>query len=79
MHHRPFATRVEAEAAIREYIERSFTIASTATHGLATWHRLSSPSPTGGQSLEAEVFYVLCLDGQCRVLYPALIGEGTVK
>jgi len=26
-----------------------------------------------------EVFYVLCLDSQCRVLYPALIGEGTVK
>ena len=26
-----------------------------------------------------EVFYVLCLDTQCRVLYPALIGEGTVK
>ena len=26
-----------------------------------------------------EVFYVLCLDTQCRVIYPALIGEGTVK
>ncbi len=26
-----------------------------------------------------EVFYVLCLDTQCRVLYPALISEGTVK
>jgi DNA repair protein RadC len=26
-----------------------------------------------------EVFYVLCLDSQCRVLYPGLIGEGTVK
>ncbi|MDA8164490.1 MAG: DNA repair protein RadC [Desulfobacteraceae bacterium] len=26
-----------------------------------------------------EVFYALCLDTQCRVLYPALIGEGTVK
>ena len=26
-----------------------------------------------------EVFYVLCLDTQCRVLYPALLGEGTVK
>ncbi len=26
-----------------------------------------------------EVFYVLCLDSQCRVRYPALIGEGTVK
>jgi DNA repair protein RadC len=26
-----------------------------------------------------EVFYVLCLDSRCRVLYPALIGEGTVK
>jgi len=26
-----------------------------------------------------EVFYVLCLDSHCRVLYPALIGEGTVK
>jgi DNA repair protein RadC len=26
-----------------------------------------------------EVFYVLCLDTQCRLLYPALIGEGTVK
>lgn len=26
-----------------------------------------------------EVFYVLCLDTQCRVVYPALISEGTVK
>jgi DNA repair protein RadC len=26
-----------------------------------------------------EAFYALCLDSQCRVLYPALIGEGTVK
>nr|VFK24864.1 MAG: DNA repair protein RadC [Candidatus Kentron sp. LFY] len=26
-----------------------------------------------------EVFYVLCLDTQCRVLYPALLGKGTVK
>ncbi|VFM96474.1 MAG: DNA repair protein RadC [Candidatus Kentron sp. G] len=26
-----------------------------------------------------EVFYVLCLDTQCRALYPALLGEGTVK
>lgn len=26
-----------------------------------------------------EVFYVLCLDSQCRILYPALISEGTVK
>lgn len=26
-----------------------------------------------------EVFYVICLDSQLRVLYPALIGEGTVK
>lgn len=26
-----------------------------------------------------EVFYVLCLDSQLRVLYPALISEGTVK
>lgn len=26
-----------------------------------------------------EVFYVLCLDTHCRVLYPALIGQGTVK
>lgn len=26
-----------------------------------------------------EVFYVLCLDTQCRVIYPALISEGTVK
>lgn len=26
-----------------------------------------------------EVFYVLCLDSHCRILYPALIGEGTVK
>ncbi len=26
-----------------------------------------------------EVFYVLCLDTQCRVVYPALICEGTVK
>lgn len=26
-----------------------------------------------------EVFYVLCLDSQCQVLYPALISEGTVK
>nr|VFK20038.1 MAG: DNA repair protein RadC [Candidatus Kentron sp. LPFa] len=26
-----------------------------------------------------EVFYVLCLDAQCRVLYPALLSEGTVK
>jgi DNA repair protein RadC len=26
-----------------------------------------------------EVFYVLCLDSHCRVLYPALIGQGTVK
>lgn len=26
-----------------------------------------------------EVFYVLCLDAQCRVIYPALISEGTVK
>lgn len=26
-----------------------------------------------------EVFYVLCLDTQCRVIYPALISEGTIK
>jgi len=26
-----------------------------------------------------KVFYVLCLDTQCRVLYPSLISEGTVK
>lgn len=26
-----------------------------------------------------EVFYVLCLDTQCRVIYPALLSEGTVK
>lgn len=26
-----------------------------------------------------EVFYVLCLDTQCRVVYPALVSEGTVK
>lgn len=26
-----------------------------------------------------EVFYVICLDSPLRVLYPALIGEGTVK
>ncbi|MBT8420224.1 MAG: hypothetical protein KJO08_05100, partial [Gammaproteobacteria bacterium] len=26
-----------------------------------------------------EVFYVLCLDTQCRALYPALLGKGTVK
>ncbi|MGN7614270.1 RadC family protein [Magnetococcales bacterium HHB-1] len=26
-----------------------------------------------------EVFYVLCLDTQCRLLFPALISEGTVK
>jgi len=26
-----------------------------------------------------EVFYVLCLDTQCRVIYPALISQGTVK
>lgn len=26
-----------------------------------------------------EVFYVLCLDTQCRVVYPALISEGTLK
>lgn len=26
-----------------------------------------------------EVFYVLCLDTQCQVIYPALISEGTVK
>lgn len=26
-----------------------------------------------------EVFYLLCLDTQCRVIYPALISEGTVK
>lgn len=26
-----------------------------------------------------EVFYVLCLDTQCRVLYAALISEGTIK
>jgi DNA repair protein RadC len=26
-----------------------------------------------------EVFYVLCLDTQCRVLYPALISQGTIK
>jgi len=26
-----------------------------------------------------EVFYVLCMDTQCRVVYPALISEGTVK
>ncbi len=25
-----------------------------------------------------EVFYVLCLDAQCRVIYPALVSEGTV-
>jgi len=26
-----------------------------------------------------EVFYVLCLDTQCRVIYPALVSQGTVK
>jgi DNA repair protein RadC len=26
-----------------------------------------------------EVFYVICLDSQLRVLYPALVSEGTVK
>jgi DNA repair protein RadC len=26
-----------------------------------------------------EVFYVLCLDTQCRVVYPALVSEGTIK
>lgn len=26
-----------------------------------------------------EVFYALCLDSRCRVLFPALISEGTVK
>ncbi|MBF0370013.1 MAG: DNA repair protein RadC [Magnetococcales bacterium] len=26
-----------------------------------------------------EVFYVLCLDSQCRLLFPALISHGTVK
>jgi DNA repair protein RadC len=26
-----------------------------------------------------EVFYVLCLDTQCRVIYPAVVSEGTVK
>jgi len=26
-----------------------------------------------------EVFYVICLDSQLRILYPALISEGTVK
>lgn len=26
-----------------------------------------------------EVFYVICLDTQCRVIYPALVSEGTVK
>nr|VFK40205.1 MAG: DNA repair protein RadC [Candidatus Kentron sp. SD]VFK45749.1 MAG: DNA repair protein RadC [Candidatus Kentron sp. SD]VFK78449.1 MAG: DNA repair protein RadC [Candidatus Kentron sp. SD] len=26
-----------------------------------------------------EVFYLLCLDTQCRVLYPALLSEGTVR
>lgn len=26
-----------------------------------------------------EVFYVLCLDSQCRLLFPALISEGTVR
>lgn len=26
-----------------------------------------------------EVFYVLCLDTQCKVVYPALISEGTIK
>lgn len=26
-----------------------------------------------------EVFYVLCLDSRCRVIYPALVGKGTVK
>jgi len=26
-----------------------------------------------------EVFYVICLDSQLRVLYPALISKGTVK
>lgn len=26
-----------------------------------------------------EVFYVLCMDTQCRVIFPALISEGTVK
>ncbi|HQP30689.1 MAG TPA: DNA repair protein RadC [Deltaproteobacteria bacterium] len=26
-----------------------------------------------------EVFYILCLDTQCRVIYPALVSEGTVK
>lgn len=26
-----------------------------------------------------EVFYVLCLDNQCRLLFPALVARGTVK
>lgn len=26
-----------------------------------------------------EVFYVLCLDTQCKVVYPALLSEGTIK
>jgi hypothetical protein len=26
-----------------------------------------------------EVFYVVCLDSRLRVLFPALVGEGTVK
>ena len=26
-----------------------------------------------------EVFYVICLDSHLRVLFPALVGEGTVK
>lgn len=35
-----------------------------------------SPLMTGRPE---EVFYVLCLDSHCRVLYPAVISEGTVK
>ena len=26
-----------------------------------------------------EVFYVLCLDTQCRLIYPALVSEGTIR
>lgn len=26
-----------------------------------------------------EVFYVICLDAQCRVIYPALVHEGTIN
>ncbi len=47
--------------------------------------RLDSPEAVGDYvaplmaGRPEEVFYVLCLDSHCRVLYPALISEGTVK